>query len=85
LQKSFTERIIGLVTPPSGGGGVAINIPGFSAPSVSNTSDALSTAKAQLRMIQSGIAGALPAITDVPTKNHLVDLQDRIKQALQPK
>lgn len=86
LQKSFTDRIIGLIAPPSGGTGtITINFPGFSPPSLSTSSDAISTAKAQLRLIQSGITAALPTLTDVATKNHLVDLQDRIKQALQPK
>lgn len=86
LQKSYTEKIIGLVKPADASSGVfQILGPGFSAPSISNTSDALSTAKAQLRLIQSSIAAAVPVTTDIPTKNHLLDLQDRIKEALQPK
>jgi hypothetical protein len=86
LQKSFTEKIISLVKP-SEASPVALQIfgPGFSIPSLSNTSDALSTAKAQLRLMQGSISSALPVTTDIPTKNHLLDLQDRIKQALQPK
>jgi hypothetical protein len=85
LQKIFTERIISLVKPSEP---MAISIqlpPGFSLPSVSNTSDALSVAKSQLRILQSNITTTLPSITDVPTKNHLLDLQDRIKNALNPK
>jgi hypothetical protein len=35
--------------------------------------------------LQSSITNALPATTDVATKNHLIDLQDRIKNALIPK
>ncbi len=85
LQKTFTERIISLVKPAEP---MPISIqlpPGFSLPSVSNTSDALSVAKGQLRVLQSSITAALPSITDVATKNHLLDLQDRIKNALNPK
>ena len=85
LQKSFTERIITLVKPAESSA-TTIQLPaGFSIASISNTSDALSIAKAQLRLIQGSIGAALPTITDVATKNHLLDLQDRIKQALQPK
>ncbi|HSK12939.1 MAG TPA: zinc-dependent metalloprotease, partial [Phnomibacter sp.] len=85
LQKAFTERLISLVTP-SPASSITIQIPaGFGAPSLSNTSDAISVAKAQLRLIQSSIGTALPAIGDAATKIHLTDVQDRIKQALQPK
>ncbi len=86
LQKSFAERLISLVKPsersPASGNVITIS---FNAPSISNTSDALSTAKAQLRALQSSITLAIPATSDVASKNHLLDLQDRIKQALQPK
>ncbi len=86
LQKSYTERLISLIKPAdASSGAIQIFGPGFSAPSISNTSDALSTAKAQLRLIQSSITAAIPVTTDIPTKNHLRDLQDRVKQALQPK
>lgn len=84
LQKSFTERIIGLLTPPQASGGIQV-FQGFAPASLSANSDALSTAKAQLRAIQSAITAALPATADAATKNHYIDLQDRIKQALQPK
>ncbi|MCU0375089.1 MAG: zinc-dependent metalloprotease [Chitinophagaceae bacterium] len=85
LQKSFTERIIGLVTPPQPSSAAIQVFQGFAPASLSANSDALSTAKAQLRAIQAGITAALPATTDAATKNHYIDLQDRIKQALQPK
>jgi hypothetical protein len=85
LQKIFTERIISLVKP-AGPMSISFQLPpGFSLPSVSNTSDALSVAKSQLRILQSNITTTLPSITDVATKNHLIDLQDRIKNALNPK
>ena len=84
LQKSFTDRLISLVKPAAQGGTTAPS-QGFSMPSLSSTSDGLSTAKAQLRLIQSSISAAIPATTDIPTKNHLIDLQDRIKEAFQPK
>jgi hypothetical protein len=85
LQKSFTDRLIGLVAPPASGGGIQVGGVMFAAPSVSSTSDALSVAKAQLRLLQGSINATLPSTTDLATKNHLLDLQDRIKKALDPK
>lgn len=86
LQKSFAEKLIGLVAPPSPGGGAVQFGGGFFAPAtVSNTSDALSVAKGQLRLLQGSINTAIPTTTDLASKNHLIDLQDRIKQALNPK
>jgi hypothetical protein len=85
LQKAFAERIISLVTPATPVSASIQLPPGFSIPSVSNTSDAISVAKAQLRLLQSSINAAIPTTTDVATKNHLLDLQDRIKNALNPK
>jgi hypothetical protein len=85
LQKSFTEILINLVTPTNPSAGSLQLPPGFSIQSVSTTSDALSIAKAQLRLLQGAINAALPTTTDFATKNHLIDLQDRIKNALQPK
>jgi hypothetical protein len=59
---------------------------GFSAPSSgSKTSDAISIAKAQLRTLSAEIKAALPAYKDANTKAHLLDVQDRITEALDPK
>ncbi len=83
LQKSFAERVINIVNPPTNSGP---QLPfQFRGPSISSTGDGLSIAKAQLRSLQSAIRTALPAMTDAASKNHLMDLQDRIKMALEPK
>lgn len=84
LQKSFTEKIIGLVSSSVPQGGIVIS---FGPPSGADpvTSDLQSVAKAQLRTLQNDIKTALPTATDAATKNHLLDLSDRIRKALDPK
>jgi hypothetical protein len=89
LQKSFTEKLIGLLesSPPgfvitiggTGGGG------GFISPSLGSTSDAISIAKAQLRTLQTQIKTSLPTYTDASSRNHLLDLSERIDLALKPR
>jgi hypothetical protein len=85
LQKSFAERLISLVTPPSSPAGIQVGGGFFAPATVSSTSDALSIAKAQLRTLQASMNAAIPATTDIATKNHYLDLQDRIKNALNPR
>lgn len=84
LQKNFAEKVISLVKPPANTGSLQISF-GSAPASISNTSDVLSIAKGQLRMLQSSINAALPGTTDAATRMHLQDLQDRIKGALDPK
>ncbi len=85
LQKSLVERLIGLVNPPPpqtisfGGTTLTLNS-GFS-----KTSDGISLIKAQLRTLATEIRAAAAVYPDAASKNHLLDLQDRIKQALEPK
>lgn len=89
LQKSFAEKTIGLLESSpagfvitiggSGGGG------GFASPGLSSTSDAISTAKAQLRTLQSQIKSSLPTFADASSRNHLLDLSERIELALKPR
>jgi hypothetical protein len=59
---------------------------GFGFPSdFSRTTDAISIAKAQLRLLQSEIRAALPAYKDAASRAHLLDVNDRITQVLDPK
>ena len=59
---------------------------GFSMPSdYSRTTDAMSIAKAQLRLLQADIRAALPAYKDAASKAHLLDVADRITEVLDPK
>ena len=87
LQKSYVEKLIALIQPPAQAGTISIGGQSFSlsTPSLSKTGDGISTAKGQLRSLLAEIKAAAPATADVATKNHLLDLQDRIQQALDPK
>ncbi len=85
LQKSFVERLIGLVNPATpqtvNVGGVTISVSsGFS-----KTSDGISLVKAQLKTLAAEIRTSLTGYGDAASKNHLQDLQDRIKLVLEPK
>ncbi len=82
LQKAFTERLVRAITPPptpvitlggQGQGGANAFTP--------NT-DAMSVAKAQLRVLQSEIRAALPTSQDAASRAHLMDVNDRITAAL---
>jgi hypothetical protein len=88
LQKSFTEKVMAIVSPPSGASGnivITLGGGGASAAPDPSTSDLLSTAKAQLRTLQAEIRAAIPTVPDAASKNHLADLSDRISKALNPK
>ena len=81
LQKSYVEKLITLANPSkqeqaalSRGG--EINFA---------TSDIMSAVKGQLRSISAELRTAANSYSDAASKNHLLDLQDRIKQALEPK
>jgi len=81
LQKMFVSRLSDLINPPTPSSAAAA---AFAAQnSVSNT-DAISIAKAQLRTLSAEIKAALPAITNATSRAHLMDVQDRIQQALDP-
>ena len=85
LQKSLVERLIGLVNPATpqtlNVGGITISISsGFS-----KTSDGISLVKAQLKTLAAEIRTSLTGYGDAASKNHLQDLQDRIKLVLEPK
>jgi hypothetical protein len=79
LQKSLTERLIGLITPPNAAQATQASS-GFS-----KTGDGVSLIKGQLRTLATEIRTASAAYPDAASKNHLIDLQERIKNALEPK
>ncbi|HVG12352.1 MAG TPA: zinc-dependent metalloprotease, partial [Flavisolibacter sp.] len=82
LQKAFTERLVRAITPPEtplitlGGQGQG------GAPAFTPNTDAMSVAKAQLRVLQSEIRAALPTTQDAASRAHLMDVNDRITAAL---
>ena len=83
LQKSFVETLNRLINPPASAN---VTIAGFGTISTgaSPTSDAISVAKAQLRLLQAEIRAALPVYKDVASRAHLQDVVDRITEALNP-
>lgn len=83
LQKSFVETLNKIINPPASSN---ITIAGFGTISTgaSPTSDAVSVAKAQLRLLQAEIRAALPVYRDVASRAHLQDVSDRITEALNP-
>jgi hypothetical protein len=87
LQKIYVEKLIGLL--PSTSSAPITTTFSFMIQSgpvlMSKNSDLLSLAKGNLRSLRSEINAALPAIPDSMTKMHLLDLSDRITQALEPK
>ncbi|HEX6333146.1 MAG TPA: zinc-dependent metalloprotease [Flavisolibacter sp.] len=82
LQKSFVESLTGIIkqTPPPMG----IQLSFSTAGTASKTSDAVSIAKSQLRILATEIRGALGAYSDQASRAHLQDVLDRITQALDP-
>ncbi len=83
LQKSFVETLNKIINPPASAN---VTIAGFGTISTgaSPTSDAVSVAKAQLRLLQAEIRAALPVYRDVASRAHLQDVNDRITEALNP-
>ncbi len=84
LQKSLTERLITLITPPDAAQATQAAAFGVTL-GFSKTGDGLSLIKGQLRTLATEIRIASAAYPDAASKNHLIDLQERIKNALEPK
>jgi hypothetical protein len=82
LQKLYVERLNNILNPPASSG-MTIS---FGAPSSFNVnrSDLPAIARAQLVKLKAQIAAAIPTTTDAMSKIHLQELQERIKNALEP-
>jgi hypothetical protein len=87
LQKSFADRLIRIVRPEptatiqvAGGGGFG----GGAQQAVSRNTDMTSLAKMQLRTLSAEIRAALPSYKDGSSRAHLMDVLDRITEALDP-
>lgn len=85
LQKAYVEQLVGNLK--SDGPAITVSAGrGFVLPSdYSKTTDAISIAKAQLRILQGEIRAALPAYKDGASRAHLLDVNDRITEVLDPK
>ncbi len=89
LQKSFVEKMINIIDGDKGNPiTLIVTTPGrggFGASTAySKTSDVMSIAKLQLRILNTEIRAAYPTIADGATKAHLQDVSDRITAALNP-
>jgi hypothetical protein len=87
LQKTFVSQLDDLLNPSSSSAASAVaGMIRLGAPSadVENT-DVVSEAKAQLKKLSASLQAAKATATDATAVNHINDLQDRIKQALDPK
>jgi hypothetical protein len=84
LQKAFVESLDKIVNPKPA---PTTGQPSFASASsaYNETSDAISIAKAQLKMLASEIRAALPAYKDASSRAHLQDVLDRIDTSLNPK
>jgi hypothetical protein len=85
LQKSYVERMIGLISPSgtpsiSLGGGMSLSF----GPDVKKT-DISSLTRAHLSSLRNEILAAAPATGDSMSKYHLQDLAERIRVALNPR
>jgi hypothetical protein len=87
LQKSYVDKLNNIINPAPSAAGLTISFGGSSALSSTelSRSDIPSIARAQLLQLKSQVSAALPGTTDKMSKMHLLDLQQRIKDALDPK
>ncbi|HWZ16182.1 MAG TPA: zinc-dependent metalloprotease [Mucilaginibacter sp.] len=89
LQKLYVQKLIDIVKPkPAVETMIVIPAAGRRGAGQQREleqTDAVSVAKAQLRLINNMIKTALPNTTDPMTSYHLQDLSDRINEALNPK
>lgn len=86
LQKAYIEAVDNLINPDGSGSAMQISFGGPSVPQINpKTTDAISIAKAQLRILQSQIRAALPLYKDANSRAHLQDVLDRINETLNPK
>ena len=78
LQSLFVEGMISLFAPQASGSPSSARAGG-------QLSERSSIVKGQLRTLLAEVKTAATVATDYATKNHLLDLQNTIKQALDPK
>ena len=85
LQKSYVDKLNDMLNPTSG---FTISFGGSSSSLASvdiSHTDIPSIARAQLVQLKTSVTNAIPATTDKMSKIHLLDLKQRIKDALNPR
>ena len=85
LQKTYVGQLDELIHPSSTSSAASVMIR-IGAPSIDvENTDVVSEAKAQLKKLSTSLQSAKANATDATALNHISDLQDRIKQVLDPK
>jgi hypothetical protein len=86
LQKAYVAYLEDIIHPDANAAAAAAAMGrlGMASADVENT-DVVSEAKAQLKKLASSIQSNKAGFTDASSVNHFDDLQDRIKQVLDPK
>jgi hypothetical protein len=87
LQKTYVSQLDDLLNPSAASAASAASaLARIGVPSVDvENTDVVSEAKAQLKKLSTSLQAAKATATDASAINHINDLQDRIKQALDPK
>ena len=86
LQKSFVNKLNSILNPSDNVFTiVAVTARGARPATDLSRSDLSSIARAQLMQLQGVVNAAIPTTTDRMSKIHLIDLKQRIKDALDPK
>jgi hypothetical protein len=86
LQKTFVSQLDEMLNPSASAASAAAGMIRIGVPSVDvENTDLVSEAKAQLKKLAASLQAAKATATDANAVNHINDLQDRIKQALDPK
>ena len=87
LQRAYVDRLASIIKPAASAGGViTISFGGGAvAPIDAKKSDVIAIVRAQLSSLRSQINAVVAGTSDKLSKIHLVDLVERIKEALDPK
>ncbi len=91
LQKMYVAKLIELIKPAAAGQTTLLaqlgggRGPNFVPDPEKEDTDVMSVAKAQLRSIATLVKTSLPGVTDSLSNYHLMDLNERITEALDPK
>lgn len=89
LQRAYVDRLTSIINPPAtsnANSGIVITLGGFGGAGIdAKKSDVTAIVRAQLVGLRGQINAAAIGTTDKLSKVHLVDLAERIKNALDPK
>jgi|694.fasta_scaffold01717_11 hypothetical protein len=87
LQRAYVDRLTAILNPSAApAGGITISFGGAPSAGIdAKKSDVTAIVRAQLASLRGQLNGAAASTTDKMSKIHLVDLTERIKEALDPK